>query len=90
MITLSIRCFLGLHVGSFVNFFLSTLICLDNSVCHLGNDQLYGTDCVVVARDYIIQFFRITVGIANTDKRNTQGMSFLYADSSLFSDLLRR
>ena len=53
-----------LIVSYFCNCFLSTLLCLDNSVCHLGNDQLYSTDSVVVARDYIIQLFRITVGIS--------------------------
>ena len=57
-----------------------TLISFDNSVSHLGNDQLNGSDSVIVAWDHIIKFFWITVGIYDTDQRNAQSMSFLYAD----------
>ena len=57
-----------------------SLVCFDNCVSHLGNDQFYSTDSIIVTRDYVIQFFWITVCIADSDKRNSKCMSFLYAD----------
>src|SRR5699024_6196677 len=41
---------------------------LYNSVSHLGNNQFYSSDCIVISRDYIIKLFRIAVGIADTDQ----------------------
>ena len=72
-----------LSLSFLCNFFSCALVSLNDSVCHLGNDQLYGSDSVIIARDYIVQLFRITVGISDSDKRNTQCMCFLYADSLL-------
>ena len=31
------------------------------------NNQLNGSDCIIITRNDVIQFFRITVGITNTD-----------------------
>ena len=67
----------------FSHFFFSTLLCFDHGVSHLGNDQFYGTDRVVIARDHIIKFFRITVCITDTNQSDAKLMSFLYADSFL-------
>src|SRR5699024_6406625 len=67
----------------FVILFLacSALVCLDNSVCHLGNDQLNASDRVAMTRAHVIQLFRITVCITDTDQSDSKCVSFLYADS---------
>ncbi len=59
------------------------LICLDHGICHFGNDQLYGSDCIIVTGNDVIQLLRITVGIADTDQGNAKRMSLLYSDSLL-------
>ena len=46
-----------------------------------GNDEFYCTDSIVISRDHIVKLFRITVSIADTDKRDSKCMSLLYADS---------
>ena len=59
---------------------ISTLVSLDNGICQLGNDQLYGTDRIIISGDHIVKLFRIAVCISNTYKRNTQCLCFLDAD----------
>ena len=39
---------------SSLNFSSFALVSLDNSVSHFSYDQLNGSDCVIVAWDYII------------------------------------
>ena len=60
-------CFLIVCGFCFHYFLCFTLFCFYYSVCHLRNNQFDRTDCVVVAWNYKIQFFRVTVCICDTD-----------------------
>ena len=51
---------------------LIALLCLNNSISHLRNDKLYGTDSVVVTRDNIVKVLWITVCITHTDKSDSE------------------
>ena len=55
-VLLSCFCFLSLALFS-----------LDDSVCHLGNDKLNGSDSIIITRNYIIKLVWVTVCICNTD-----------------------
>ena len=51
-----------------------------NSVRHLGYNQFNGSDSIVITRDDIIQFFRVTVRITDTNQCDAECMRFLNTD----------
>ena len=54
-----------------------------DNVLNSGIDLQF-SDCIIVTWDYVIQFFRITVCITDSDQRNSQSVCFLYTDSFFF------
>ena len=52
------------------------LTAFDDCVCNGACNQLNCTDCIVITRNDIINFFRITVGINNSNNRDTQFLCF--------------
>src|SRR5438067_6536998 len=48
----------------------------DHSVSHRTHVQLDGADCVIVARDDVVNAFRAAVGVDNADDRDTQLVGF--------------
>ena len=46
----------------------------------VDGNQLDGADCVVVARDDVIDLVRVAVGIDDSDDRNAQLLGFANSD----------
>ena len=69
--------------GSFFSFsnVLFALTAFDNCLSDSISNKFYCTDSIIVTGDNCIDFIGISVGINNSDNRNTKFLSFLNCNS---------